>query len=191
MAMPAMASESLEEFHARLMQARRGDPIEETLARIIASWVMGRGAMPAWLGMGEPAFSSMIAYHFPDFDMAELAGATDRVDPERTVELDDLRTLLLQNRTGHSPSEAWMAEIVIVGCLGSDHLWQDLGLWNRADLSRLMLDNFAPLAQRNTKDMKWKKFLYKQMCEGEGIYVCRSPSCEVCTDYKNCYGNEE
>ncbi len=26
-----------------------------------------------------------------------------------------------------------------------------------------------PLAARNVKDMKWKKFLYKQLCEAEGI----------------------
>jgi nitrogen fixation protein NifQ len=84
-----------------------------------------------------------------------------------------------------------MVEILIAGCMGNDHLWQDLGLWQRADLSKLMLDNFEPLALRNNKDMKWKKFLYKQLCEAEGIYVCRSPSCEVCVDYDNCFGSEE
>lgn len=84
-----------------------------------------------------------------------------------------------------------MAEIVIAGCMGSDHLWQDLGLWQRADLTHLMLHNFEPLALRNQRDMKWKKFLYKQLCEAEGIYVCRSPSCEVCIDFHSCFGSEE
>jgi nitrogen fixation protein NifQ len=84
-----------------------------------------------------------------------------------------------------------MAEIVSAGCMGDDHLWQDLGLWQRPDLSRLMLNNFKPLAERNDKDMKWKKFLYKQLCDAEGIYVCRAPSCEVCTDYDNCFGPED
>jgi nitrogen fixation protein NifQ len=191
MAMPAMANETIEDVYDRLMAARRGDPIEDTLARILASWMTGSGAMPVWLGMGESAFRSMIGHHFPALDAAELTGASERVDPQRTVELDDLRKLLLDNRSGCSPSEVWMAEIVIVGCLGSDHLWQDLGLWKRADLSRLMMENFAPMAMRNVKDMKWKKFLYKQMCEGEGIFVCRSPSCEVCADYDNCFGSEE
>ena len=51
-----------------------------------------------------------------------------------------------------------------------------------------MHDNFRPLAEQNTKDMKWKKFLYKQLCIGEGIYVCRAPSCEVCVDYAACFG---
>ncbi|MES9842985.1 MAG: nitrogen fixation protein NifQ, partial [Candidatus Thiodiazotropha endolucinida] len=94
------------------------------------------------------------------------------------------------SRTTHSQSETWMTDIVIAGCLGSDHLWQDLGLWERSDLSRLMLENFRPLAIRNTQDMKWKKFLYKQLCETEGIYTCRAPSCEVCADYAACFGPE-
>ena len=54
-----------------------------------------------------------------------------------------------------------------------------------------MLDNIAPLARRNGKDMKWKKFLYKQLCDTEGIYTCRAPSCEVCADYQNCFGPED
>ena len=83
-----------------------------------------------------------------------------------------------------------MADIVTAGCLGSDHLWQDLGLWNRAQLTGLMRENFAPLAKRNDKDMKWKKFLYRQLCEAEGVAICRSPSCEICVDYAVCFGSE-
>ncbi|MFM8444786.1 MAG: nitrogen fixation protein NifQ, partial [Methylococcus sp.] len=33
----------------------------------------------------------------------------------------------------------------------------------------------------------WKKFLYKQLCEAEGIYVCRAPSCGECVDYADCF----
>jgi len=51
--------------------------------------------------------------------------------------------------------------------------------------------NFPELAAKNVKDMKWKKFLYKQLCEAEGIYLCRAPSCEVCIDYPKCFGSEE
>ncbi len=39
--------------------------------------------------------------------------------------------------------------------------------------------------------MKWKKFIYKQLCITEGIYTCRAPSCEVCADYADCFGPEE
>jgi len=187
----AWANETLEQVYARLMAARRGDAVEETLARILSSWTLGMGAMPEWLGLGEAAFHDMMKHHFPGIDAGTMYGTKGHVDAERGAELQDLRKLLLDNRSAQTLPTFWMAEIVTAGCMGNDHLWQDLGLWNRADLSKLMMDNFAPLAKRNDKDMKWKKFLYKQLCDAEGIYVCRSPSCEVCADYQNCFGSEE
>jgi nitrogen fixation protein NifQ len=191
MNLPAVNRETPEAVYQRLMATRGGDAVEDTLARILASWYLGLGAMPHWLGMGEDSYLAMMARHFPGVDAYSLISVRARIDPQRTDELEDLRKLLLENRSGRSDSERWMAEIVIAGCMGNDHLWQDLGLWQRADLSKLMVDNFEPLARRNDKDMKWKKFLYKQLCEAEGIYVCRSPSCEVCVDYDNCFGSEE
>ncbi|MGD8909399.1 MAG: nitrogen fixation protein NifQ [Chromatiales bacterium] len=191
MNLPAVIRETPEAVYDRLMATRRGGPVEDTLARILASWHFGLGAMPQWLGMGEDSFAAMMAHHFPGVDAHSLTTAKERIDPQRADELEDLRKLLLENRSGRSDSELWIVEIVIAGCMGNDHLWQDLGLWQRADLSKLMMDNFEPLARRNDKDMKWKKFLYKQLCEAEGIYVCRSPSCEVCVDYDNCFGSEE
>jgi len=84
-----------------------------------------------------------------------------------------------------------MSVIVATGCMANDHLWQDLGLWSRRDLSELMARNFPTLAAKNDRDMKWKKFLYKQLCEREGVYLCRAPSCAVCCDYAKCFGPEE
>ena len=102
-----------------------------------------------------------------------------------------MRHLLLSHRAGRDLSEIHMAEIVCTACLGSNHLWEDLGLFNRKELTALMRRNFPTLAARNVKDMKWKKFLYKQLCIMEGIYVCRAPSCEECTDYHVCFSPED
>ncbi len=178
-------------LYARFMAGSQGDPIEDTLARILASWMNGEGVLPHHLGLSQAAFEQMLARHFPGFPAAQIVHPKREQDIQRGDEINDLHQLLIQYRSGHSDSEIWMADIVIVACLGSDHLWQDLGLWCRADLSKLMLNHFKPLAQRNTQDMKWKKFLYKQLCAAEGIYVCRAPSCEVCTDYAQCFGSEE
>ena len=191
MLMTTRALETPQEIYTRLMRARRGEPVEAALARILASWSLGMGGMPDYLGLSEADFLRMMAYSFPDYDVDELNQKGDPIDVQRLDESEDLRKLLMNNRTGNSDSEIWMVDIVIAGCLGNDHLWQDLGLWKRADLSKLMKDNFLPLASRNVKDMKWKKFLYKQLCETEGIYTCRAPSCEACADYNNCFGPEE
>lgn len=184
-------AETPQEIYTRLMRTRRGEPVEATLARILSSWSLGMGGMPDFLGLSESNFLCMMAYSFPEYNVDDLNHKGDPIDAQRFDETEDLQKLLLKNRTGNSESELWVVDIMIAGCLGNDHLWQDLGLWQRTDLSKLMMDNFAPLARRNIHDMKWKKFLYKQLCETEGIYTCRAPSCEVCSDYKNCFGPEE
>lgn len=178
-------------IYDRLMAARQGDPVEETLARMLASWSLGIGAMPRWLGLGEAGYRAMLVRYFPRLPRASLPENGLALDPARMDEMADLHQLLMQNRTDGSDTQALMADLVVAGCMGNDHLWQDLGLWCRADLSKLMIDNFAPLAARNQRDMKWKKFLYKQLCETEGIYTCRAPSCEVCADFAVCFGPEE
>ena len=61
----------------------------------------------------------------------------------------------------------------------------------KQELSELFARNFPRLAALNSRDMKWKKFLYKQLCEKEGINACRAPSCEQCDDYLKCFGPEE
>jgi len=71
-----------------------------------------------------------------------------------------------------------------------NHLWQDLGLRDRGELSRLMARHFAPLALRNSKDMKWKKFLYRTICRDTGYSLCTAPRCSECDDFEICFGEE-
>jgi len=131
-----------------------------------------------------------MAYHFPGATLPTFVFLSPTIREERTDERDDLVRLMLSHEAGASPSEVWMAHILAAGCMASDHLWSDLGLWSRAGLTELMRRNFPALVARNIKDMKWKRFLYKQLCETGGIYTCRAPSCEVCDDYPGCFGPE-
>lgn len=166
---------------------RRNDAL---LAKMLSSWEAGVGALPARLGLAQEPFHALLSTHFPGA-VPERGSATVQLADDREGERIDLVTLLNAHRAGVEPSELWMAEIVAAACMGDDHLWQDLGLWSRVDLGRLMDDNFPALARRNVYDMKWKRFLYKQLCQAEGVYVCRAPSCEVCVDYAKCFGAED
>ena len=75
--------------------------------------------------------------------------------------------------------------------MGEDHLWQDLGLFNRGDLSRLLARHFPVLHAGNTKNMRWKKFFYRRLCEIEGFSLCTAPHCSVCVDFASCFGDED
>jgi nitrogen fixation protein NifQ len=106
-------------------------------------------------------------------------------------EFHDLLQLLLDHRAVADEHHRRVAHLVATACMGGDHLWQDLGLPERKALSALLTGHFPLLAAKNTGDMKWKKFFYKQLCEREGINACRAPSCAACRDYANCFGEEE
>jgi len=111
---------------------------------------------------------------------------------ERHEEYHDVRRLLLDGApTRCNPVVITLAECVARACMGEDHLWHDLGLPSRAELSALLHEHFAPLAVRNVNGMRWKKFFYKQLCEQVGITVCRAPSCGVCAHYADCFGSED
>jgi len=177
--------------YERIMEFAAGGGNDDTLACMLASWQEGRGAMPDNFGFNADTFVELLAAHFPGLNSDSLCQPGRRVDATRSDEHDDVYRLLLRGRAGHSASEIWMAEIVARSCQGQDHLWQDMGLWSRKQLSELMMRNFPALASLNVRNMKWKKFIYKQLCMTEGIYTCRAPSCEICVDYANCFGPED
>jgi nitrogen fixation protein NifQ len=112
----------------------------------------------------------------------------------REDEVEDVRALLLDHvdpEAGTPAEAAAVAESVAIACLGDNHLWQDLQFGSRAELTALMKRWFPSLVAKNHADMKWKKFLYKQLCEREEVFVCKSPSCAVCCDHGKCFGPED
>lgn len=165
------------------------DPNRVFLAEILSSRYANLGCLPADLGLGQDDFTAMCATFFPE--ATGLEALADAPTWAAIPEAEDLYQLLLQTRAGQRESELWMIKIVVAACAGRDHLWQDLGLFSRPSLSQLMQINFPTLAALNTGDMKWKKFIYKQLCSREGIYVCPAPSCSVCADFSRCFAPED
>jgi len=105
-------------------------------------------------------------------------------------ELADVRSLLLEFRANDTKRVEWMADVVAGAGLFPNHLWQDLGLPDRTWLSALLNRNFPAFAATNTGDMKWKKFIYKALCDRSGLNLCKAPSCSVCCDKPKCFGPE-
>jgi len=112
-------------------------------------------------------------------------------DPEVVEEEAMLSELLFRGSTERTPLEQLLARLIARRALLAHHLWQDLGLRHRRELSWLMTRHFEPLATRNAKDMKWKKFLYRAICRDTGFSLCAAPCCEECDDYDDCFGDEE
>jgi nitrogen fixation protein NifQ len=114
------------------------------------------------------------------------------LEGEITVSDDEkcMRELLWRFRSTSSEINALLAILVARRATRGKHLWQDLGLVNRDELSRLMVKHFAPLALRNEQDMKWKKFFYRMICRDGGFTMCTAPCCSECCDVALCFGDE-
>jgi nitrogen fixation protein NifQ len=162
------------------------DPLRPILASLLAGRALHQGVLSATLGLSDATFQTLWGDYFPGFQLHLDDGPGQDI-----AELEDLRTLLLEYRAGMVASEAWLAHIVAYACCGRNHLWQDLGLANRGELSTLMNTAFPALANLNTGDMKWKKFIYRHYCAREGIYVCPAPSCGGCADFSKCFSSED
>jgi nitrogen fixation protein NifQ len=119
-----------------------------------------------------------------------LGGGSPAVALAGGDEFADLVTLLGEHRTRADAESHWLACAVATACMEGNHLWQDMGLPNRDVLSALLATYFAPLAARNTDDMKWKKFFYRELCQRAGVPICKAPVCRCCVDFPKCFGPE-
>ncbi|MBC7906180.1 MAG: nitrogen fixation protein NifQ [Rhodospirillaceae bacterium] len=181
-----------ETYHRLMACAGAADPFDAHVFACILAKGQSEAPRPLTeaVGLAGPELARLVARLFPGAqwlpaDWTASSGAD-------AIEEPDLRAMLTDNATiAGSDEAAWLAAMVARRSLQPDHLWQDLGLSMRSDLNGLLNRHFAPLAALNTQDMKWKKFFYRQMCQIEGINICKSPACDTCTDYPMCYGPEE
>jgi nitrogen fixation protein NifQ len=120
------------------------------------------------------------------FDLAREPAAKARDEEEQ-----QLHDLLTRFKADSSPLCGWIVSIIARRSMSPTHLWQDLGLFERAELTRLMREWFPSLAAANTNNMKWKKFFYRQLCELEGFSLCAAPTCRECDDFDHCFGEED
>lgn len=105
-------------------------------------------------------------------------------------EFDDIVELLMDHRADADKQTTQLCYAIAAAALGENHLWQDLGLRDRGELSALMRTHFPALVVKNVGDMKWKKFIYRQLCERAEVLICKSPHCAECCDYSVCFGPE-
>lgn len=141
-------------------------------------------------GLSRAELRDILTSRFP----ARLASAfslEEVSDPPLGMEEELLRGMLLAHAPAGDMTSARFAKIIARRALRDDHLWRDLGLSDQAELSRLLATHFPKLASGNTQNMRWKKYLYRKLCEAEGFSLCTATSCRECNDFKDCFGPEE
>jgi nitrogen fixation protein NifQ len=111
----------------------------------------------------------------------------ERSRAQHDDEVDDLVVLLMEHATYPGVLAHHLALALAQASMGPNHLWEDLGLGGREQLNALMQEHFTSLKLLNSGNMRWKKFLYRLLCERADILICKSPHCEQCEDVGICF----
>lgn len=171
-----------------------GDSVSRALSGVLESAASGRlPRFAQWLGLPGAEFRAMLDHYFPGAARSGWAPDAEPVEAmELPCEFGDLVDMLVDGQTPGADALAvrWAAHALACGCFGNTHLWQDMGLSGREDVSALLVENFRPVFDANVTDMKWKKFFYHRVCERLDIHPCPEPSCSGCEHYTRCHGPE-
>jgi len=173
---------------ANAVVAQDRDFDAHVFASLLAVAAAEQGALSARLGLGCDDLAALVARWFPHaraLSVSSAAGAEQQDD-----EVAMVRDLLLAHRSTPGEDGRALAAIIARRAMEPNHLWEDLGLRCRSELSRLLARHFAPLAARNTKNMRWKRFFYRTLCESDGLVMCTTPVCTACCDFNLCFGDE-
>jgi nitrogen fixation protein NifQ len=157
-------------------------------ASILAVAAAEEGAVAERAGLTAGDLSAVLAKWFPriqniDTHWNEASRAEDD-------EVAMVRDLLLGHRSSDGDAGRWLAAMIARRAVEPNHLWEDLGLRDRSELTRLLARHFGPLAIRNTRNMRWKRFFYRMLCEDDGMVMCTTPVCTQCNDFELCFGDE-
>lgn len=99
-----------------------------------------------------------------------------------------LYRFLLQHRARKDSSHARLSGWLASACMGNHHLWQDLGLDARPQVSRLLQIAFPALHDSNVRQLRWKRHLFLCLGETLGRPGLRPPKCDDCGDFAVCIG---
>lgn len=191
--------------HARLAIGRRpalddGEAFDAhvlacVLALAASEVEAGEGDLGTATGLDARMLEAIVDRWFPfaDVDVLDLSAP-----PPLAAEEEMLLDLLLAHAAanpsrpvGEPDLPAILARVIARRAMRPDHLWQDLGLFDRSELNRLLARHFPALHAGNTDNMKWKKYFYRKLCEAEGFVLCTAPSCAACGDFAVCFGAED
>ncbi len=148
----------------------------------------------ARLGLSGAAFAELLRRHFAPVPAEWRALVADLPTPAWAAHATfvvEMREMLRRRADPilHPTDAADMATILATACLRPDHLWRDLGLSGRDDVTALLTHFFPALAAENTLNLRWKRFLAEACASAYGRAPAPAPGCPGCEAYGECYAH--
>jgi nitrogen fixation protein NifQ len=165
---------------------------ESADTRLFAKLIAARDARDelALLGLQAHAWHALLARRFSRASIAPLPLMV--IPSEHASFVHALHALLVANASCavHPDDAQCLATIIAHACLRPDHLWRDLGLAGRDEVTWMLTRYFPELVARNVDNLRWKKFLAAQCALSLGLEPGPAPGCPGCEDYGYCFARQ-
>ncbi|OLL28527.1 hydrogenase [Burkholderia sp. SRS-W-2-2016] len=176
-------------MRAWLARAGHAGQVAQADTRLFAKLIAERDARGelALLGLHESEWRGLLARHF-ERASGEPLPLKMTLDQHAGF-VAGLRALLMANASSAvDPADAQcVATIIAHACLRPDHLWRDLGLAGRDEVTWMLTRYFPALVALNVDNLRWKKFLAAQYARSQGLPARPAPGCPGCEDYGYCF----
>lgn len=161
-------------------------------ACVLAAAAQETTEMAQAVGLHDADLDDLLATFFPGLSRSALHRSPPETDAARPESNEGILTILLSHVPAGQPrrqsrTSTWLARILAARAAHPGHLWVAMGLFERPQLSAAIRRHLPSLAQANHQNMRWKRYLYKQLCERDGGLMCKAPNCGVCSDYATCF----
>jgi len=152
-------------------------------ARLVAAREV-RGELPL-LGLSRVQIEALGARHFVCAVADEAPPAHVMTDASHAAFATALHGFLVALAAPQpDPDDVrCLAAIIAHACLRPDHLWRDLGLRGREDVTRMLERFFPGIVARNVEGLRWKKLLARE----SGTTPSPAPGCPGCEDFGFCF----
>lgn len=150
--------------------------------------------LAAALGLNNSDLDAILERYFPAADRTFLKQHLSSEAEQPTERNDAVLSILLCHLPENIDRDdlqtaVWLASILAARAAIPGHLWVAMGLTERPQLTAAIRRHLPSLAVANNQNMRWKRYLYKQVCELNGGVMCKAPTCGVCSDYALCFAD--
>ena len=146
--------------------------------------------LAAALGLEEWELAELLQRDFPGIAPATLEAGRHRGEAPPAANPEVLAILRSHLPAGDDPAPGWLAQMIAARAAHPGHLWVAMGLFERPELTAAIRRLLPSLAAANSQGMRWKRFLFRQVCDLHGATLCKAPDCGVCSDYALCFPAE-